>query len=246
MLPDLSVTTWLLSAVIIFVAYLVRGIAGFGSALVAVPLLALILPLNQVVPMVIAVDFSASVQQAIRERGLVKWQDLLPIFPFSFMGLLVALFLYTNLDLQVLLRALGIFIVAFALYSLRPNNSPKPKGKIWAAPLGFLGGFIGSLFGTGGPFYVMYLRMRQLDKATFRGTTAMLFTVDGGIRLIGLSLIGIFNWQILILVLLAIPMKLAGFHTGHYLHHKLDERKFMLLVSVLLMLSGLSLIYKTI
>lgn len=234
----------MLAGGIVFLAYLVRGVAGFGSALVAVPLLALILPLSQVVPAIIALDFTASIQQASREHRLVSWQNLLPIFPFSFLGLLAALYLHSTLPLETLVRALGVFIIAFAFWSLRPHN-PKPHGRIWAAPLGFFGGFIGSLFGTGGPFYVMFMRMRRLNKVHFRASAAMLFAIDGGGRLIGLALIGLFNWQILTLVLLGIPFKLLGFYTGQKLHHHLDEHWFMRVVSGLLVMSGISLITKT-
>jgi len=42
---------------VLFFAYLVRGVAGFGSALIAVPLLALTLPLTIVVPLVVFLDY---------------------------------------------------------------------------------------------------------------------------------------------------------------------------------------------
>ena len=45
---------------IVLSAYLVRGITGFGSGLIAVPLLALSHPLQFAVPLVLALDFTAS------------------------------------------------------------------------------------------------------------------------------------------------------------------------------------------
>jgi uncharacterized membrane protein YfcA len=47
----------------VFVAYLVRGVAGFGSGLIAVPLLSLAAPVPAVVPLVVALDYIGSVSQ---------------------------------------------------------------------------------------------------------------------------------------------------------------------------------------
>ena len=46
---------------IVLSAYFIRGITGFGSGLIAVPLLALSHPLQFAVPLVLALDFTASV-----------------------------------------------------------------------------------------------------------------------------------------------------------------------------------------
>ena len=40
--------------------------------------------------------------------------------------------------------------------------------RVISVPSGFFGGFVGTLFGTGGPFYVIYLNLRHLDKSAFR------------------------------------------------------------------------------
>ena len=61
----MTLETAVYSAVVVFVAYLVRGIAGFGSGLIAVPLLTLISPVTAVVPVVVSLDYIASVNHKI-------------------------------------------------------------------------------------------------------------------------------------------------------------------------------------
>jgi uncharacterized protein len=45
-------------ALILTIAYLIRGISGFGSGLIAVPLLAPMFPLTLVVPAILLLDFT--------------------------------------------------------------------------------------------------------------------------------------------------------------------------------------------
>ena len=54
------------SAAVLFLAYLVRGIAGFGSGLIAVPLLTLFSPVTAVVPVVVSLDYIGSASQSVR------------------------------------------------------------------------------------------------------------------------------------------------------------------------------------
>ena len=68
MLETLSLSQLLLAALIILGAYLMRGIAGFGSGLIAIPLLALMMPLTIVVPMVGLLDYIASTSHGLKHR----------------------------------------------------------------------------------------------------------------------------------------------------------------------------------
>ena len=69
MVSDLTPATAVLSAGFVFVAYFIRGIAGFGSGLIAIPLLALLLPLPLVVPAVAVTDYLAFHFEQERKRN---------------------------------------------------------------------------------------------------------------------------------------------------------------------------------
>ena len=90
----MSALELVIAIVVVFWAYIVRGIAGFGSALVAVPLLGLIAPLPVVVPVVVALDLMGSASQAVQNRSEIVWPDLYPLIPFTLIGIGGALSLY--------------------------------------------------------------------------------------------------------------------------------------------------------
>lgn len=232
------------SVLIIFLAYTVKGMSGFGSGLIAIPLLAFIFPLNFIVPVLGLLSYSGTIMQSIQLRKQVVWRDMLPLIPFSILGIFVAVWLLINIETVILVRVLGVFIMLYSVYSLLPVTMRQGSRK-WAVVAGSFGGMVGALFGTGGPFYVAYLKMRQLDKGAFRATIAMIFLVDGGVRIAGYAIGGLYNVQVLWMLLMSFPVLLAGMYVGHLVHFKIKQKRFNQGISVMLFVSGFMLIYKS-
>ena len=120
---------------ILMSAYFIRGITGFGSGLISVPLLALSQPLHFAIPLVLALDFTASVVLGSTNNKKANWNEikiLLPAgmigacigaFTFSWLfamegGFRLALFLFAGLLLDTKLQlayVLGLFPMALGL-----------------------------------------------------------------------------------------------------------------------------------
>ena len=113
-----------------------------------------------------------------------------------------------------------------------------------SAPSGFFGGFVGTLFGTGGPFYVIYLNLRHLEKNSFRATFAAIFLIDGAMRLTGYAVKGFYTLEMLSYLALAVPVSGLGLFFGGKVNTALGRETFIRLISVLLMGSGTALLMK--
>lgn len=233
-----------LSLLIIFLAYSVKGLSGFGSGLVAIPLLAFIFPLTVIVPVLGLLSYSGTVIQSTSFWRHVKWSDIWTVLPFSLVGIFTAVWVLANVDESKLVFILGVFIFLYAASSLGSFGFTF-KNKFLVVIVGGFGGLVGALFGTGGPFYVIYLKARQLDKGQFRATMVMIFLFDGGARISGYAFNGFYDQQTIILVLLLSPMLLLGLKFGHQLHDKIDQHKFNFMINILLSLSGMILMLKS-
>lgn len=244
MLESLTIIELLLAALIIIVAFFVRGIAGFGSGLIAIPLLAQMLPLSVVVPLVGLLDYLASTSHGARHRQAISWRDIYPLLPFTFAGVLTALYLFHTVDADLLRKALGGFILLYALYTLLSSGPGFYGSRWWAIPGGGLGGLIGTLFGTGGPFYVIYLRLRHLDKTAFRATIAVVFLIDGGSRIIGYFVSGFYTGDTMYLLAAALPIMIIGMYIGGHVHTTISQRTFQRAIGLLLVGSGLALLLR--
>lgn len=232
-------------AIILF-AYFVRGITGFGSGLVAIPLLAHFLPLQFVVPFMLVLDFSASVT-LLGKGGLsrVNWTELRPLLPFGLAGVILGVLLLVNLPREPLLIGLGLFVMVFGVRTLLHIHGEKPISRWWAAPAGLLGGTVGALFGTGGPPYIIYLTHRLREKSEFRSTFSALFMIEGGSRIVAFLVSGLLlQEQMFTALLLALPVMGLGLYGGHHVHLGITQRQLFRAIGLLLLGSGASLIWK--
>jgi uncharacterized membrane protein YfcA len=225
------------------VAYLVRGIAGFGSGLIAVPLLTLVAPVTSVVPLVACLDYIGSASQGLKNREQIVWREQLILLPFMVVGIGVGLILLRNVSTGLLAKALGGFVIAYALYQFVSLPAWRAS-RIAATYCGFLGGLMGTLFNSGGPFYVMYFSMRALDKQVFRATFAANYLIDGGIRLAAYALMGLFHGDTLVSVAAGLPVAAAGLVLGGHVHTNLSQQVFVRFISLLLVASGAALLLR--
>lgn len=230
---------------IVAIAYFVRGVAGFGSGLIAVPLLLLVgMPLTQAVPLVVLLDYLASASHGVANRQSISWRAVLPTLPFMLIGVAAALILFKTLDLKVLTKALAVFIIAFAFYQLFARAPARSDSALWAVPAGGFGGLIGTLFGTGGPFYVAYLQLRGLDKTSFRATFATLYLIDGGNRIAGYLITGLYDLKSLAWLAILLPAMAIFLYLGGHVHTRLTQETFKRGISILLVASGVALLLK--
>jgi uncharacterized membrane protein YfcA len=235
---------WLLlyAAVVVFAAFYVRAVIGFGSGLISVAFLSLLFPIKEVVPVVLLLDLLGSFVLGTYDFREIRWPELRWLVPGSLAGLVVGSFILADSDAQRLTFFLGVFILAYVFYAiaLRPERLPR-VGLAWGLPLGLLGGVVGSLYGGGGPPLVAFLQMRHLDKRAFRATFQGIALTDNiarmiiyiGLALLSLPLAGG-------ALLLTLPV-LGGLWAGNHLHFRINERMF--LRATLLVLTAVGIKY---
>ena len=237
--------TYLAAFFILLLAYFLRGITGFGSGLIAIPLLAHFLPLTFVVPMVLVLDFVASIVLSSRKHMQVRWDEIRPLIPTSIVGILSGSILLISLPREPMLVSLGLFVIFFGLRYVFNVHGEKPISRWWSIPTGLSGGLIGALFGTGGPPYVVYLSHRLHDKTQLRGTLSGLFLLDGAFRLITFLSMGLLlQSDMLTALLMGLPVTATGLYLGNRVHLGITHRQQLTVIGSLLLLSGGSLLWK--
>ena len=230
-------------------AFAVRGGAGFGGGVVLSPLLALVAPLNVVVPVSSALNVIAGLSQGVTQWRIVAWRDLLRIAPFSLAGIALGIWLLTRIDPQPLAKAFGIFIVVYALYMLHSRGAMPAIARRWLYPLGALlsltAGMIGSLFGgAAGPLYAMYLNALRLKRDCFRASITMIMLTMGGMRIAGFLAAGMYGEKVLTLLALGLPLVLLGGWIGARVVARFDQERFGRAVGCVLLASGIVLTVK--
>lgn len=237
---------YLYIAAVLLGAYFIRGISGFGSGLIAVPLLALKLPLTFVVPLILLTDFTCSLVLGGLNFSQVAKDELKRLLPPGLIGVGIGTFLLVSLPKAPMLIGLGSFVIIFALRNLIfAGRAPKPIATGWAWPAALTGGTVGALFGTGGPPYVIYLSHRLFDKGQLRATLSGLFFLEGLARIATFAISGLLIDADLFLAYFgALPVALAALWAGSHVHSRLSNEQMLKLISLILLVSGAALYLK--
>ncbi|MDP1654676.1 MAG: sulfite exporter TauE/SafE family protein [Hylemonella sp.] len=243
-MPD--VLTLLVAEPVITVAYVVFGLVGFGSTLVSAPLLAHLLPVSTVVPTLALTDMIASWSNGWRLSQHVARQELVRLVPALFAGSALGAWLLFTLPVKLLMPLLGAFVVLYALNGLRPKAVPSPISPRWAWWYGSVGGVFSALFGAGGWVYSVYLLRRLDDPQQIRATQTAVLMFSSVVRVALFLLAGrLLDTQLLWLVLALLPAVGLGLFIGHHISLRLDRRRFLLLLHSVLLLTGSSLLLRS-
>jgi len=231
-------------AVTVVAGYFIFAITGFGAALITVPVMSHFLPLPFVLPLCVLLDVAASLVVGVRFHSDADRRELKWMVPCCLAGALLGVFLLVRLPREAAIAGLGGLLVAYGLYSLRQGAHFTRASGVWAPVSGLAGGTMGTLFGIGAPPYAMYLSRRIEDKAAMRATLSTMVLFSTGIRLFVFVFAGLVLADRLLTFALLLPFALAGLWTGNRMHLRMSREKVLAAISVLLIVTGGSLLIR--
>ncbi|HKS14702.1 MAG TPA: sulfite exporter TauE/SafE family protein [Pseudomonas sp.] len=226
-------------------AYVIFGIAGFGSALIASPILALYIPIAKIVPLLALIDLCAAVVNVSRDARKADWTELRRLVPLMVVGSLIGAAILLQSQPDILLLALGVFVVGYSLYSLSGLRPERSFSRVAALPFGSVGGVFSALFGSGGFIYAIYLSGRIRDKNAMRVTQTTLIGLSTLTRVVLFALAGVYlDTSLLWLALFLAPGMLIGITVGRRLTLGMSREQFLKLINVVVLASGVMLIIR--
>ena len=225
----------------------VSGLAGFGTALMALGLWLYVLPPAMAVTLVL---ICSVVAQTATLPSMWKSFDLSLVWPFVVGGLLgvpIGTLLIAHADPRVFKLTIGVFLLVFpvALYFSAPMAFTF-GGKVADAAVGFAGGILGGLAGLSGPLPILWASVRGWGKDERRG---IFQTFNWTVLFVALCLqaaSGRVETEVLWFAALSLPGTVIGTWLGARLYHALDDRNFRDVVLGLLFLSGAILVWNSI
>ncbi|ALS67973.1 permease [Pandoraea apista] len=228
------------------VAYVIFGVAGFGTALVASPVLAYAMPVAQIVPMLALLDFSAASGNVVRNARAADIGELRRLVPSIVAGSLAGTALLLTLQPEVLLRALAWFICGYAVFSLIGPRAKSRLSQAWAVPFGALGGMFGAMFGSGGFIFAIYLTSPLERVEAMRVTQATLIGFSTLARAMLFLFAGVYaNLPMLVTAASLIPAMIAGMWLGKHITLRLSRLQFVKAVNLVVLAAGIALLMRS-
>jgi hypothetical protein len=224
----------------------VSGLAGFGTALMALGIWLYVLPPSAAVPLVL---ICSVVAQTATLPSMWKSFDLTLVWPFLIGGLLgvpIGTMLVAHADPNAFKLTVGILLLVFpvALYFSAPM-AVEFGGKIADGIVGFVGGILGGLAGLSGPPPILWASVRGWGKDERRGVFQ---TFNWTVLFAALCLqaaSGLVARDVIWLAVLAFPATVIGSWIGAKLYHALSDRNFRDIVLGMLFLSGAILVWNS-
>ena len=220
----------------------VQGVTGFGSALVAVPLLVFFVPHEQIPPTIAVLMLANNLLMLAEIRSHVRPRLAWPLAFAGIVGLPPGAFLLTHLDSPAFKLAVGLIVLALALPLLIGWRLKLPDHWGVQAVAGFLSGLMGGATSLSGPPVILLLANRQEAKQVFRANLVLVFAILNVAGIGVFAALGLMTPQVWLNALGFMPGVLLGTLCGMLLARRLGEDVFRRIVLVLLAILALAVI----
>ena len=230
---------------VIFLATLVRSAFGFGEALVAVPLLALLMPVEVAAPLAALVSVTVAGVVVVQDWHKVHVRSAWWLVLSTLFGIPVGLWLLTAVAEPVVKAILAAVIISFSLCCLVSRTPFELKDDRLAWLFGLCAGVLGGAYGMNGPPLVIYGALRRWPPDYFRATLQGYFLPASLAGMCGYWLAGLWVPAVTRYYLLSLPGAAAAIFLGRMVNQRLKGRAFVLYVHAGLVLIGTVLLVQS-
>jgi len=240
-------TEFLIVMLVIAVAYTVKGVAGMGGPLLAVPFIAAITSVEYAVVVLSLANMISN--------GLLLWEHrsgakgtgfvMIPFLVVGAFATIAGTWVLTEIDDRILSVVIAIVIAAYIWRHLADPDFglQHETARRIAAPMGLVGGGLLGATGTAGPLIMTYLHSIRMSRASFIHMMSLTFTVFGLIQLVTLVVLGAFTPERTAQALWAIVPVAAMTVVGTRIGRLINQRTFEIVVLALLGFAAIRLLW---
>lgn len=226
---------------IVFLAAVLQSLSGFGFAVLVMPLITLILDLRTAAPLVAMAGLTAYTINLVRYRQSLEFREVLRLGIASACGVPVGLWVLVHVEESLVNRGLGAILAAYAVYNLVRPTTSRLISPGWGYLAGWLAGCLGGAYNTPGPPVILYGSLRQWPRDQFRAILQTFFFFNGMLVVASHLLARHVTPTVLTRYLVVAPALVLGLWVGSRLDRKVRPKQFRFLVTVMILMIGLTL-----
>lgn len=227
----------ILFVIVQMLANIIQAITGFaGGPLSMPPSIALVGVHNAKAAITLILWISTTVV-TVQNIKNIQWKKLGIMLFFMIIGMLGGLWMFDKVPVDILLVAYGVVVVLIGAKKLWLPSDKKLQVP-WNYGALLLAGVMQGLFASGGPFLVLYAADAFEDKKEFRATVSTIWTVLNLYMIFNMYRSDMYTAYVLTLAGVSIIPVFIAIFIGSKIVNKINQKAFLKLVYVLLMLSG--------
>ena len=223
----------------------VRGLTGFGMAILLVPILALAL---SPVHAVLLTNFLSVFIGLSEIRRLLRNAERSAWIIIALVAVTTPLGLYAlSLTTPAIARVVIAFIALSAFVAiLLPRRGALDHHPATTGGVGILSGLMTGYAGMPGPPVVPYYVGRDIARETAKASMLLIFTCASSAGLVSGAALGVLEWNLALLAALLFPAVLVGNRLGDRLSGRIADRTWRVCVGVVLGAAALAALVKAI
>jgi uncharacterized membrane protein YfcA len=231
---------------IVLIAGFTQGFTGFGSALIMLPLLTLLIGVKTVVPMVILLGLCINVVLLLQIHRHLEWKRVRVLFTAAVPGIFSGVYILKTMSTGFLELAIGGVLIVFPCYLMSRGVPEREIAPVWVWPVGFLSGVLGGSVSAGGPPVIIYTAMQPWGKLPIKSTLVGFFLLTSMVTCVVQAASGFMTREVLVLFAGGLPALVTGVLAGSYLFDRIDSGAYRKVLNVLLILLGVFMVGKAI
>ncbi|MEN8198485.1 MAG: sulfite exporter TauE/SafE family protein [Thermodesulfobacteriota bacterium] len=234
--------TPLLIIAIFLLAGFVQGMTGFGSALVAIPLLSLFLDIKSAVPLCILNSLIITTYLSLKMRKHLHSNKILPLCVAAVPGIIVGSTILKNVDSTILRTCIGVLLISYSLYSLLNRATPRKLSTAWSYLAGFLSGAIGAAFSAGGPPTIIYTTLTDWKKDEIKATLSGFFLFNSYLIATVHAISGLTSIEVFTYFMISAPFVLLGTVLGAIAYGRIPRARYLQIIFAFLIVMGIMMV----
>jgi uncharacterized membrane protein YfcA len=236
-------------AALFFLGGIVKGSLGFGLPLVTMAVLPLFIPVEVALATnAVVTPFNNLAQLRHGRQTRAVMQRFGGMVGTTVIGVVIGAMIVSLVDEEVLMVALGSFVIFFTLINLAAPRIyiPPAREKPIGLATGLVAGVVGALTTANGPIYIMYLVGLRLEREIFISALGLFFIVTGVVVCVSFMLLGMVTPAVLGLALFCIFTAQAGMRIGFWLASRVSAERFRVVVLCGLTVLGANMILQAV
>ncbi len=222
---------------IILISFTVQSLTGFGGPLIAMPLGISVVGVATAKPIVTLAAWLSAAIIAVKNRRDIDYKELFKMSGAMLVFMIAGLWLFKNIKMSYLQVIYGIIVILIGLKKLFfPSEKPMPG---WLAAIAICAaGIMQGLFVSGGSFLVIYAVSAVPEKKRFRATLSGVWAIVNILLLVSYALDGSFTKPVLTTAAWSLIPILGAVFIGGKLAGRLNQKTFLKVAYLLLVVSG--------
>ncbi len=227
----------------IFVGSLVQGSVGFGFALIIVPTLLLLLPQENVTPIVVMLSLVLNGVALYDCHRILQRKTVLLLSISGVLGVPFGVYLLQEVNATLFKLAVGLLIVILAyLLKIGWKRSSGKQTLTSFFPVGLLSGIMNGSIALNGPPVILLFAHINLEKEIFRANLLGYFFISNCFTILYFAYSNLIHQKILMDSIIYLPALLLGTLVGIKISKRIPEKIFRNVVLLIVGGMGFTLI----